>query len=241
MRARRRYHRLLGLILALPLLWLCLTGVILNHSAELRLDQRYLSSPFLTSFYLEPPSEPGFRCEVGSRRISGWGGSLFLDAGLLPFSGKLVGASELGPDLLVATREHLYLLGPQGELIDSLDEASLPGIPIEAIQTEPSRTLKTAQGVFRFDEDLLEFSPQSSGVVIGARLVPLSKEDRNDLQRTLASETPISFSRVLLDLHKFAFLGGFGKWVLTLSTVGLIVVSLTGLALSRKKRTRTSS
>ena len=240
MRTKRRFHRILGLVLALPLLWLCITGIVLNHGAELKLDQRHLTSSFFTSFYLETPSGKGLQCQVGSRQVSGWGEHLFLDAALLPFSGELVGAAALGPNLLIATPAHLYLLGPQGDIIDSLDEASLPGVPIEAIQTEPSRVLKTAQGLFQFDVELLNFSPSNSDQFAGVALVPLTKETRGELQRTLASETPISYSRVLLDLHKFSFFGGLGKWVLTISTLGLVALTCTGLALSRKKRTKPS-
>ena len=241
MRARRRYHRILGIVLAFPLLWLCLTGIVLNHSAELNLDRRYLKSSFLTSFYLEAPSAEGKTASVGSRTISQWGDHLFLDAALLPFSGELVGAVALGPNLLIATNEHLYLLGPQGDLIDSLDEASLPGLPIEALQAKPLRLLKTREGVFEFDEELLEFRPRDSADLATVALSALTQERRGDLQKTLAAETPVSYNRVLLDLHKFAFLGSFGKWVLTLSTVALLVLVFTGLALSRKKRTKLSS
>lgn len=240
MRARRRHHRILGIILALPLLWLCATGLLLNHGPELNLDQRHLQSRFFTSFYLEEPSAPGRRCEVGSRRISQWGEHLFLDAALLPFSGTLVGASALGPNLLIATTDHLYLLGPQGDIIDSLGEASLPGIPLQALQTSPLRIIKTAEGAFLFDDELLNFSPSDATDFPLNQLPVLTEESRRELWLTLASETPISYSRLLLDLHKFAFLGGFGKWVLTISTLGLVALTFTGLMLSRKKRTNSS-
>ena len=53
-RRRRRvrsWHRILGLILAFPLLVVSLTGVLLNHTVGLQLDERTVDWPILMKRY----------------------------------------------------------------------------------------------------------------------------------------------------------------------------------------------
>ncbi|MFC0017000.1 PepSY domain-containing protein [Roseibacillus persicicus] len=242
----RQYHRWLGLALALPLLWLCVTGVILNHSAELRLDQRTLSSPFLNRLYLDlPKRDEGKTLAVGKRQVTQWGDDLFLDEGLLPLSGELIGAISLGPNLLLGTRDHLYLLGPNGELIDSLGEASLPEHPLKALIANPEAVLVTEEGSYALDGDLLDFPAAETPGDAEPKFLSLADSEQDvlakELELTLIAQSPVSFYRVLLDLHKFAFLGGLGKWVLTLSTLGLIVLLATGLKLLKQRKRATPS
>ncbi|MBK1835341.1 PepSY domain-containing protein [Roseibacillus ishigakijimensis] len=246
MRKRRRYHRWLGGALALPFFWLCLTGLVLNHTTELKLDQRFLRSPLLTGFYLDiPPLSSGRTLAVGSRHISQWGDTLFLDEAILPLDGTLVGAVPLGPHLLLATRENLYLLDANGQLIDSLGEASLPETPLLALQSHPRPLLQTATGLYQFDADLLDFPPANEKSPLPPapwqKFTALPDSDLpHRLQASLAAQTPVSYYRVLLDLHNFSFLGGGGKFLLTLSTLALLALAASGLGLFRPRKNRPS-
>ncbi len=237
MRARRRYHRILGGALALPWLWLCLTGLILNHSAELRLDQKTLRSSWLTSFYLELPAPgEGFSYQAGSRTVSQWGDHLFLDQQMLPYSGELVGSIPLGPSLLIATSEHLYLLDAQSQLLDSVGEAALPAFPLQGLSTEPIPTLFAEGEAYQVTADLLDFPVSNDPPSNFPQSIPLADSLSSELQATLIAQAEVSYYRVWLDLHKFSFLGSFGKWVLTFSTVGLIILAITGVMLFRKRK-----
>ena len=80
----RRTHALLGLISALNLLVLIGTGLVLQHAALLRLDERSVSRRLLPSGYRPQDGDAEVRADIvitdlHSGRLFGTSGRLFLD------------------------------------------------------------------------------------------------------------------------------------------------------------------
>lgn len=80
----RRVHATLGLISALNLFLLISTGLLLQHAAALRLDERGISRRFLPSGYRPQDGEFQVRADIvitdlHSGRLFGTAGRLFLD------------------------------------------------------------------------------------------------------------------------------------------------------------------
>ncbi|MGH8591629.1 MAG: hypothetical protein ACREXX_20620, partial [Gammaproteobacteria bacterium] len=116
-----RWHRRLGITGAVFFILLATTGVILNHTAALRLDSRFVRAEWLLDLYrISPPVvAPGF--SVGDKIVSGLGDRLYLDTlELAEHEGPLLGAVQVGRMLVVAVPDEILLLTPAGEVIERL-------------------------------------------------------------------------------------------------------------------------
>ena len=111
------WHRWLGIFSALFLLSLSITGLALNHTESLRLDQVTLRNSFILDRYgMAGGSEiAAFRIH-GSDTLAHLDGQLFYNNAPIATTGKPLGIIEGAPISVVATSSHLLYLTPQGEL-----------------------------------------------------------------------------------------------------------------------------
>jgi hypothetical protein len=81
-RRLRRGHRWVGLSLVIFVLFLSISGITLNHSVDLELDQRYVSWPWLLAAYgLDVPAPAASFADSGQILVHSW-----LSAGRRPFT-----------------------------------------------------------------------------------------------------------------------------------------------------------
>ena len=116
LRSLFRLHRALGASAASFVLMLAVTGVLLNHTEDLHLDNRYVSSSLLLDWYgIKPPREAkSFR--VDGHWVTELGERLYFDRSELAESGSspLLGAVGVPGMVVVAKRQGLVLLSPSG-------------------------------------------------------------------------------------------------------------------------------
>ena len=72
--AARRWHRWLGVVLALPLLWLTASGLVLRHADALGLHEKRVRSIRLLRHYGLIPEGRARSSSAGGRDVSEWGG-----------------------------------------------------------------------------------------------------------------------------------------------------------------------
>jgi len=235
------WHRYLGLTAAALVMVLALTGLALNHSPALGLDRQPVRSPWLLAWYGMAPPEEITAFRAGRLWLAELDGRLYVDHGRLEAVRdgeegglRLLGAVE-GPRGLVvaATARRLLLLTPEGELVEGLDEASLPG-PVRRLGVDGAGrvVLETPAGSFRADEELLNWEPVGEPAD-GATAVRWAEPRRlpPPLRRELLARwvPELTLERVLLDLHSGRILGAHGELVMDAAAVLLLLLALTGL------------
>jgi hypothetical protein len=234
------WHRWIGIACALLVLWLAVTGILLNHSTRLGLDRAYVHAPWLLRMYGISPQPPATGIPLAGHWIAQAGDQLFLDAKpVTGLQGRLVGAVTLSGAILVMSSGHAVMLTADGELIESFGPEALPG-PIQAVTQSGSRVLvRTTDGVYAGDETLLGFEPYAGhwpGAASDAQPLPPG------IARAIVAAgggIKLSGERVLTDLHSGRLLGRYGPWLMDLASIGFIVLALTGLWLWwRYRRTR---
>ena len=99
----RLWHRYLGAVFALPLLWLVVSGLLLQHGERLGLTEKKVSSAWLLKRYKQIPEGIPSVTKAGRFMISGWDGEIFIDDSLLSESGTLIGAVALPGELVIST------------------------------------------------------------------------------------------------------------------------------------------
>jgi hypothetical protein len=228
-RQLRVWHRRLGVVCAVVLLWLAATGLLLNHADDLDLTHRTLDARVLQWLYRLPPLSitsfdlaPHFISQVDREQV------YFDTAPIGTCRGVLVGAERLPPGMIaVICGEEIMLLDERGELLERIHAAHGLPAPINAAAVSDGKLLLDAAGSVRVaDLDQLAFT--SSPITPGWRrpgAVPPAVEAA--LARN-ATGDELNGERVLHDLHSGRLLGAWGKWLLDGFAIAIMVLAITG-------------
>jgi hypothetical protein len=239
----RRFHRWLGVALALVILLLSITGIALNHSDGWNLDSNYISSNWLLDAYGVRAPAVSASFMHGNRRATLLGKRLYLDEQeISDDADSLTGIAVLDDLILVATRDRAFVLTVDGELIEQMDlSAVLPGA-IERIGSAGSFAAVSSEGtVFLSDADISGFEPGTdiadiawaeSSAVPDALLTALQGHYRG---------RGLSMERVIADIHSGRIVTITGPYLMDAVAILLIILSITGIAMWTSKRGRNRS
>lgn len=224
----RRSHRWLGVGLALPLVLLAVTGVLLNHSDDLGLDQRFATQPWLAGLYGIDPKVPDSGYRIGEHWVSHARDTLFLDGRELTRSHAApVGAAMRDGLLVVASADTLYLFTSDGRTVDQL--AVPPDHrPIQALAVVGQRVLaRTPSTVLTTNTQLTRWRETDQPWPGNSTPQPLPPSRQVSIRQHLLASS-LSWERVLLELHSGRILGSFGPWLADLAAVVMIMLAVTG-------------
>lgn len=238
----RRAHRWLGIALLAPLLLLVVTGILLNHTEGLGLDQRHAGSVWLVGAYGIRPEPPETGFPVGDAWVSHARGTVFLGARPLgEAEGPLVGAARVGGVLAVATPQAIHLYTEGGRPIDTLE---LPGSVPPATRfalVDGRPTLAGPAGAYSLNAEMTGWVSDASRSGSPVEPRPLPSPVRAEIASRLAATT-LSWERVLLDLHSGRLFGRLGPWLMDLAALAVAILATTGcvmwLRVTRARRHR---
>ena len=235
----RRLHRSFGAFAAIFVLFMVLSGLVINHSNGLGLDQRNVSQSFVLGWYgLGKPSSIQSYA-VGDDWLSFAGSQLYLnDKSVATIPGG-VGAVSNGDILVAASGDELLLLDQDGNLVERLPWAPISATPIEAIglHTNGIVSIKTADQIWLADADLLNWQQAEEPVTNPLWSSP--KPTPDELQQSITHSyrgEGLSLERVLLDLHSGRIFGTIGVLVYDLLALALGFLSISGLVLWFRSR-----
>ena len=225
------WHRRAGVVVAILVILLSGTGVALNHTESLGLDERFVESGWLLDWYGVEAPQAGFGFLAGTARVTLLGDHLYADKTLVgePFN-ALHGAVDLGGLVAVAADQDVLLLTPQFELVERLDryEGVPPDLRGVGVAADGRVVLRTEQGLWVADADFLSWTsiPERTDVrwavpeeVPGELLAALRDDFRGRL---------LTLERALLDLHSGRLFGRFGPLVMDLAAILMGVLALSG-------------
>jgi hypothetical protein len=224
----RHWHARVGVLAALFLLLLALTGLALNHTDALNLAQKKVDSGWVMRWYGLQSAAPqqGYLFESGyfvgdSERWVMDGYDLYAP------SGVAVGAIEIDGIRYVATDASLHLYQPDGSLIDQLSGPALPAQPIRRIGKHGTFiVLETSRGIFA-SADALTWESSSVADIIWAQPQALPDKVADEAAPYFAPS--LSLERVLLDVHSGRILGRYGPYLMDIAALVLIALALSGL------------
>jgi hypothetical protein len=232
----RRRHRWLGKSIVAFIVFLAISGIVLNHGDALRLDSRYVSWPWILDAYgLDVPA-PAASFAAGERRATLLGERLFLDEREVDVSvALLTGMVAIGPLLVIGDQDRVHVFLETGELVESVDlGANLPGAVDRVGLAEDRVVIDSSGALWRADADVAffeEWAPTGNDITWSQESVP--GDDELAALGTAWRGRGVTVERVLLDLHSGRIFGLVGKLVLDLIAVILIVLSVSGLLLAR--------
>jgi len=223
-----------GVFAAIFVVFMVLSGLVINHSNWLGLDQRHVSRPFLLGWYGlgEPENINSF--VVGDRRLSFAGSQLYLDDQSVTTISGGVGAVSNGELLIAAGRDELLLLDLQGNLIERLPWGSIGAAPVEALGLDENAVVlvRSAGQMWLADSQLLSW--RRAGDDISTAHWSFPEPVPESLQQAITRQyrgDGLSLERVLLDLHSGRIFGPIGILVYDLLALALGFLAISGLIL----------
>ncbi len=225
------WHGRIGVFAALIAIYLSITGLLLNHSHDLGLDNARLNSSWVLKLYgIKPPT--GISASARQHKVVKLGETLFIDDLIIgQYSSALVGATALDQLLIVALNDSILLLTPNGEIVETLTRSSgLPG-QIERIgRAEAVLLIQSGQQAYKSDADLLNWLPVSNQKpgASWSKLEAVSSATEAKLKLLLPAYGP-SWERVLQDLHSGRFFKLPGILLIDLTGVVLLLLSISGI------------
>ncbi|TLU65229.1 PepSY domain-containing protein [Thalassotalea litorea] len=247
----RKIHRTLGIWLAVFVIFLSVSGILINHSQTLKLDQKFVAVDWILDLYgiNSPQQFTVFDSQIPDSPIvqmdqQVWFGDKFL----FQYPSPLVSAGQYQSYLIVAGSQDLFIYTLDGELLDSFNRQNgLPGT-IRFIRVDSSQLiLETDQGIYVMDEQFMGFSSfapiddehiasasMDSGVKVWrADSVKLTSVQKQTFTTNFKHRI-MKWERVLLDMHSGRLFSKFGVWFMDLVALFFILLSITGLYLWQK-------
>lgn len=237
-RRSRRWHRVLGLLSAIPLVWVVITGAVLNHSVDLGLDGVAVRHPLVLRAYGMVPAGEPLVVEVSGRRVVAWDGQVFFRGAVHEIRGVMLGAVADGSDggIAVASDVGVWRIDGDGSLLEVLDEISLPGFPLTGVAGDGGRAwLENPDGWHRVGEGWLDHEPVAGGAMERQKPVVLSDDALRDELSVAWARGGVPMARVLLDLHAVKFAGAWGRYFYDVVALCTLWLCGTGVVLFFRK------
>jgi hypothetical protein len=223
----RRWHRRLGIVSALVVVLLVVTGWTLNHTDALGLAARDISAGWLIDWYGigEPASIDVYGAQ--DRRAAWIDGNLYLEDRLLGVSIEQPAGVFVEDGLVyLFAGTMLTIFGP-GE--DQYEQVYLDATVRRVSKDERSNVIvSTNRGLLDMNMESLEMTPHQGAVVAWLQPQPLGEADKARWANVYKSSF-ISVERFVLDLHSGRILGGAGAWIMDIFALIFLILAVTGI------------
>ncbi len=221
-------HRVVGIISAAFVLLLAVTGMLLNHTDALSLDQRYVQSRVMQWWYGMAAPDVLQSYPVGDAWVTQLEDGLYYNSRPLGrHAAPLQGAIDVGDEIAVALADRILLLDRQGNTVEEL--RAQPGQPpLRAIGESGGRVVVQREGQRQIaDPALLTWSPLTQQKVRwatpAAPPAALRLAVRQDFQDKM-----LNAERVVRDLHNGRILGPWGALLMDAMALAFIAMALSG-------------
>ncbi len=223
------WHRYLGLFAGLFTLWITLSGIALNHSAELELDQQHTPNNWaLTSLNSQPPAMTAYK--TAQHWIIQLNGRLYRDTQeVATHSSQLIGAVSLQQMLVIATTDSLWLFDHSGQLIEQIDwSIMLPALPEKvAITPEERLIIQTGKKWYGSDDVMFSWQPVTEQNFHIVQPGQPPEEITQQLNEHYSSRS-MNHEQLLLNLHTGRIFGKYGIYLIDLIAIILATLAISG-------------
>ena len=228
----RKVHRQLGVFLSLFLFVLALSGIALNHSEAIELNDHYVPA-WIAGFYLDAGDVTGLQ-EPG-RMLYSVGGNLYANQTNLAACAELQGKTSFDEQEIFLCDGELLLFTSDLELIERIDVTK--GLPanVDAVQSTKTEFLvRVGTTWLGFDLLSLQVTSQSTSESPSeSSFVAPVLTDWVPVPGHLLLKEAVSWQQFTLDVHSGAIAGLSGKLFNDLVGVFVMLMAMSGLLMWR--------
>ena len=239
------WHRRIGLFALVLVIILAITGIMLNHTERLNLDNTFINNSLLLNWYgIKPKDEPvSFRIENGTQShvISAWNNQLFFDdIKVTTLDQSIHGAIRAEQFIVVALDKEIILLSYDGEFIERVS-TSISFSNIQRLGMKYKRpVIETSEPLYYMaDEHILDWDVIINEGIEWTEKYTLNNKEREQLLIAYRGNG-LKLERVILDLHSGRIFGHYGIYLMDAAAIALLWLSLSGLWVwsSRRRKMR---
>jgi hypothetical protein len=230
-------HKFTGIAVCVFLIHLSITGIFLNHTEELGLDEKYTASPMILALYniSMPSQEESFL--VDNIFISRFGNQVFMNnQPIIKSESPITGATLSNQLLFIAFPNEMVLLTQEGELIERISStAELPENIQKLGVSEDILYLKTPNQLWQSSDQAQAWELSDSNFNDWSNEVIMPDQQTKQIEMYFSGKG-VSLEQFFLDLHNGNIIKGFGKWLLDIIAIFLLLLSISGIWIWLKKR-----
>ncbi len=234
-----RWHKRIGVMVCLLILFLASTGFVLNHSSQWGWDRTPITSAWVLRSYGFKKDQQIKSLKVNQNWWTVAGTHLFLDERklktcdhhwLLPLN--------IPPWVITACGQQIFLWFEDGQLVDTLydlPEPQLLGL-VESPQHKP--LLLYRDNRYQLELETFTFEPVN---VDDAVVTPVPEALPKHLHQAILPQAipeELNWERWLLDLHSGRWFGSWGVFVMDFVAFAMIGLALSGFLLYGLRRRR---
>lgn len=231
----RRLHQALAYLVGVGLILLALTGFLLNHTQDFGLDSP-VKQTWLNDWYQVPSVEIKQSVQLNQARLTQINDQWFWQTQPLPF--KLAQANIYQSDTWVylLNDTQLTLLTSDGDWVETLPLPDAFSLSLHFPVNDQLAKLETRQGLWQLTSELewqMLTNDSTSQPLQRQTSMPLPKDQYQALMAHFPS--PLTYEKVVLELHNFWFFGPIGPWLLDGLTLLILLMVFSGWVLKKKK------
>jgi len=233
-----KWHRKIGITAAFFVMLLVVTGLLLNHTDKLNLQNIFVKSDMLLDWYHIQPKGNVSGFMVDKHWVSQINSRLYFDQKeVADHIDNLIGVVVLGNELVVALDGSLLILTLSGELIEGLSGAEgVPaGIKSIGLSEAGEVVIKAAHGDYIADLDTTEWQEEEGLAVNWSE----AQEIPNDLYHQLLilyRGKGLPVERVILDIHSGRIFGHAGVLLVDFMALLFLLLAMSGVWMWLKYR-----
>jgi len=229
----RKFHRWLGVFASLWLLLLATTGLLLQHSEQWGLNNKFISHSYILKSYGIGAQFIAF--EQNKHRLVQIDGQLIEDSIVtIKLIDNINSAIFHQSHWIVTTNSQIFWLDATGQIIQSMDELDELPLPIDNIGISNDSLLILSNKKV-YDINTLKMTSQPHNSIRWAQALTNSQLKEKAIQMT--SSNYLSYEQLLFDLHA----GISAPSLLNdMAAIALIILSLSGIYLFFRKKNPTN-
>lgn len=225
-------HRWLGLLSALFLIVVSITGLVLNHTERLGLDKIRIQNAWILKCYgmQNASTIQAYRIHE-TDTLAHLDGQLYYNETNLGMSGAPLAFFHAEQLTAIAAAKGLTLVTPTGELIEQIKTNRLPYANLLAAGKNKAGEVVLAadNGLWLPDANWLQFTPFTGAYTVEPLAnLQLTASETDKLLALHQGKGP-SLYRTLLDLHSGRLFGWGGRTLMDLTAIAVLFLITSGL------------
>jgi len=233
------WHRRAGLAALVLIIILAVTGILLNHTESLQLDETYVESSTLLNWYGLEPEGKIISYRVREHTISSWDKEVFFDQQPLARTDEKFHGAVWAEQLIIAAFDtEIFLLTHEGELVERVP-TSQSFSHIQRLGLKYKRpVIETSEPLYYMaDEHILDWDVIINEDVEWSTPIQLNEAQIKTLRHAYRGNG-LSMERVVLDLHSGRIFGHYGIYIMDAAAVAMLWLSLSGLWVWWRRRVK---
>lgn len=224
------WHRRLGLLALLLVFVLSISGIMLNHTESLKLDERNVSADILMDWYgLNPQGSP-LKFSTDNHWLVHWDQQLFLNGKRLQTSTTAVhGMIETADMLAVALEQKLLLMDFDGEIIELMPMPQQATIRRVGLSGNRLALLDQKGRFYLADKLISQLQTQAIQPTHWSKNTSIEDAQLEQLKLAYRGKG-LSLERLVLDLHSGRiFHPTWGVYLMDASAIIMMFLGVSGI------------